>query len=61
MLQKTLFSLGSSNTYQNIPFNFEFFHELKAKGSSFLKKFVWGFYFSFHLGFTKVYFYFKEA
>ena len=59
MLQKTLFSLRSSNTHHNIPFNFQFFYELKAKGSSVLKKFAWGFHFLFHLGFTKVYFYFK--
>ena len=59
MLQKTLFSLRSSNTHHNIPFNFQFFYELKAKGSSILEKFAWGFHFLFHLGFTKVYFYFK--
>ena len=59
MLQKTLFYLRSSNTHQNIPFNFKFFYELKAKGSSILHQFVWGFHFSFHLGFTKVHFYFK--
>ena len=59
MLQKTLFYLRSSNTHQNIPFNFKFFYELKAKGSSILHQFVWGFHFSFHLSFTKVHFYFK--
>ena len=59
MLQKTLFSLSSSNTHQNIPFNFQFFSELKAKGSSVLKKFTWVFQFLFYLGFTKVYFYFE--
>ena len=59
--QKTLFSLRSSNTHHNIPFNFQFFCELKAKGSSFLEKFAWGFHFLFHLGFTKVYFNFKRV
>ena len=57
MLQKTLFSLRSSNTHHNIPFNFQFFYELKAKGSSILETFVWGFHFLLHLGFIKVYFY----
>ena len=61
MLQKTLFSLRSSNTHHNIPFNFQFFCELKAKGLSILKKFVWGFHFLFYLGFTKVYFYFDKV
>ena len=60
MLQKTFFSLKSSNTHQNIPFNFQFLYELKAKGSSILKKFAWGFQFLFGLGFTKVYFYFER-
>ena len=59
MLQKTLFCLRSSNTHHNIPFNFQVFYELKVKASSILEKFVWSFHFSFHLGFTKVYFYFK--
>ena len=59
MLQKKLFSLRSFNTHHNIPFNFQFFSELKARGSSVLEKFVWGFQFLFHLGFTKVYFYFE--
>ena len=54
--KKHFFSLRSSNTHRNIPFNFQFFYELKAKGSSILKKFAWGFHFLFHLGFTKVYF-----
>ena len=58
-IQKTLFSLRSSNTHNNIPLNFQFFYELKAKGSSVLEKFVWGFHLSFHLGFTKIYFNFK--
>ena len=58
MLQKILFSLRSSNTHHNIPFNFQFFYELKAKGSSILGKFAWGFHFLFRLSFTKVYFYF---
>ena len=56
MLQKTLFSLRSSNPHHNISFNFQF-SELKAKGSSILEKFAWAFQFLFHLGFTKVYFY----
>ena len=59
MLQKTLFSLKSSNTHHNIPFKFQVFFELKAKGSSVLEKFAWGFQFLFHLGFTKFYFYFE--
>ena len=59
MLQETLFSLRSSNPHHNILFNFQFFYELKAKGSSILEKFAWGFRFLFHLGFTKVYFYFE--
>ena len=59
MLQKTLFSLRNSNTHHNIPFNFQFFYELKAKGSWIREKFAWGFHFLFHLGFTKVYFYFE--
>ena len=59
MLQKTLFSLRSPNTYHNIPFNFQFFYELKTKGSSILEKFAWGFHFLFYLGFNKVYFYFE--
>ena len=59
MLQKTLFSLRSSNTHHNIPFNFQFFCELKAKSSSILEKFAVGFQFLFHLGFTKVHFYFE--
>ena len=59
MLQKTLFSLRSSNTHHNIPFNFQFFYELKAKASSILKNFARGFHFLFHLGFTKVYLYFE--
>ena len=54
--KKTLFSLRSTNTHHNIPFNFQFFCELKAKGSSILEKFAWDFHFLFHLGFTKVYF-----
>ena len=58
MLQKIPFSLRSSNTHRNIPFNFQFFYELKAKVLSVLEKFAWGFHFLFHLGFTKVYFYF---
>ena len=37
MLQKTLFSLRSSNTRHNIPFNFQFFYQLKAKVHHFLK------------------------
>ena len=60
MLQKALFSLISSNPHHNIIFNFHFFYELKAKGSSILEKFAWGFHFLFHLGFAKVYFYFEE-
>ena len=59
MLQKTLFSLRSSNSHHNILFNFQFFYELKAKVSSILEKFAWGFHFLFHLGFTKVNFYFE--
>ena len=59
MLQKTFFSLRSSNTKYNIPFNFQFFYELKAKGSSGLQKFAWGFHVLFHLGFAKVYFDFE--
>ena len=59
MLQKTLFSLRNSNTHQSISFNFQFFYGLKAKGSSILEQFAWGFHFLFHLGFTKVYFYFE--
>ena len=58
MLQKTLFSLRSSNPHHNISFNLQF-SELKAKGSSILEKFAWGFQFLFHLDFTKVYFYFE--
>ena len=59
MLQKTPFSLKSFNTHHNISFNFQFLYELKAKGSSIFEKFTWGFDFLFHLGFTKVYFYFE--
>ena len=59
MLQKTLFSLRSSNAHHNILFNFQFFYELKAKGSPIFEKFALGFNFLFHLGFTKVYFYFE--
>ena len=59
MLQKKLFSVRNSNTHHNIPFDFQFFYELKAKGSSILEKCAWGFHFLFHLGFTKVYFYFE--
>ena len=59
--KKTLFSLRSSNTHHNIPFNFQFFYELKAKGSSILEKCAWDFHFLFHLGFTKVYFYFERV
>ena len=58
MLQKTLFSLRSSNLHYKILFNFQFFYELKAKGSSILETFAWGFHFLFYLGFTKVHFYF---
>ena len=54
MLQKTLFSLRSSNSHHNIPFNFQFFCELKAKGSPVLEKFAWDFQFLFHLGLTEV-------
>ena len=61
MLQKTLFSLRNSNTHHNIPFNFQFFYELKAKGSSILEKCAWDFHFLFHLGFTKIYFYFERV
>ena len=57
--KKHFFSRRSSNTHHNISFNFQFFSELKAKGSSILEKFAWGFQFLFHLGFTKVYFYFE--
>ena len=56
ILQKILFSLRSSNTHHNIPFNFQFFYELKANGSSILETFAWRFHFLLHLGFTKVYF-----
>ena len=42
---KNTFSLRSSNTHHNIPFNFAFFYELKAKGSSILEKFAWGYHF----------------
>ena len=61
MLQKILFSLRSSNTHHNIPFNFQFFYELKAKDSSILGKFAWGFHFLFRLGLTKIYFHFDEV
>ena len=56
--KNTFFSkeLQPSSQYS---FNFKYFYELKAKGSSILEKFVWGFYFPFYLGFTKIYFYFK--
>ena len=59
MSQKKLFSPRSSNTHHNIPFNFQFFYELKAKGSSILEKCAWCFHFLFNLGFTKAYFYFE--
>ena len=58
-LQKHFFSLRSSIPHDNIVFDFQFFYDVKAKGSSTLEKFVWGFHFLFHLGFTKVYFYFE--
>ena len=51
------YTLRKGNT-QKI-FNFQFFYELKAKGSSIIEKFAWGFHFLVHLGFTKVHFYFK--
>ena len=56
---KNTFSLRSPNTHHNIPFSFEILFEPKAKGSSILEKFAQGFFFLFHLGFTKVYFYFE--
>ena len=40
-------------------FSFQFFYELKAKGSPIFEKCASGFHFLFHLGFTKVYFYFE--
>ena len=60
ILQKILFSLRSSNTHHNIPFNFQFFYELKANGSSILETFAWRFHFSLHLGFTKFIFSLRE-
>ena len=45
-VKKTAFSLRSSNTHQNIPFNFQFFYELKAKRSSILENIACGFHYS---------------
>ena len=59
MLHQIFFSLRSSNAHHNIPFNFQFFYELKAKCSSILKNFARDFHFLFRLGLTKVYFYFE--
>ena len=59
MLQKNTFFSKELQHSSQCSFNFKYFYELKAKGSSILEKFVWGFHFPFYLGFTKIYFYVK--